>query len=82
VAECTKLQGLGAGTIVYYLFSSQGALNIGFNRFLTGVKFTKGSGVVHEQQQRIRRLSWCNARRISAVDHDVRLDRGRWHGDA
>ena len=43
VAECGKVQGLAAGTIVYYLFSSQGALSSGFNRFLTNVKFTKSS---------------------------------------
>ncbi len=43
VAECGKLQGLAATTIFYYLFSSQGALNSGFNSFLKSVNFTKGS---------------------------------------
>ncbi len=43
VAECDNVQGLAAGTIVYYLFSSQSALSSGFNNFLTSVKFTKGS---------------------------------------
>ena len=43
VAECAKIQGLAATTIFYYLFSSQGALNSGFNAFLKSVNFTKGS---------------------------------------
>ncbi len=43
VAECANVQGLAATTIFYYLFSSQGALNSGFNAFLKSVNFTKGS---------------------------------------
>ena len=43
VAECARIQGVAATTIFYYLFSSQGALNSGFNAFLKSVNFTKGS---------------------------------------
>jgi hypothetical protein len=69
VAECTKLQGLGAGTIIYYLFSSQGALNIGFNRFLTGVKFTRGVRRRARTATTYSPTFWCNARRISQARH-------------
>ena len=43
VAECAKIQGLAATTIIYYLFSSPAALTSGFNAFLKSVNFTKGS---------------------------------------
>jgi hypothetical protein len=39
VAECTRLQGLAATTIIYYLFSGTGALSSGFSAFLTSSKF-------------------------------------------
>jgi hypothetical protein len=39
VAECTRLQGLAATTIIYYLFSDTGALSSGFSAFLTSSKF-------------------------------------------
>jgi hypothetical protein len=39
VAECTRLQGLAATTIIYYLFSGTGTLSSGFSAFLTSSKF-------------------------------------------
>jgi hypothetical protein len=42
-AQCSKVQGLAAKTIFYYLFSDQGALSGGFNTFLKNEKFKKGS---------------------------------------
>src|SRR5271166_820941 len=41
VSECTRLQGLAAGTIFYYLFSDSAALSNGFSTFLKNEKFKK-----------------------------------------
>jgi hypothetical protein len=43
VAECTDLQGIGAGNIYYYLFPSTTALSTGFNAFLKSVNFKEGN---------------------------------------
>lgn len=43
VAECTNLQGIGAGNIYYYLFQNATALSTGFNAFLKSVNFKKGT---------------------------------------
>jgi hypothetical protein len=42
VAQCSKIQGLAATSIFYYSFTSQSALNSGFNAFLGKEKFKKG----------------------------------------
>jgi len=39
VAECTRLQGLAATTIIYYLFSDTSELSKGFSAFLTSSNF-------------------------------------------
>jgi len=39
VAECTRLQGLAATNIIYYLFSDTSALSNGFSAFLTKSDF-------------------------------------------
>jgi hypothetical protein len=41
VAECSRLTGLGAGTIFYYQFSSPAKLASGLSSFLRGVHFHK-----------------------------------------
>jgi hypothetical protein len=41
VSQCAGLQGLAAGTIYYYLFPDQKALNNGFSGFLGAERFTK-----------------------------------------
>jgi hypothetical protein len=43
VSECSRLQGLAAGTIFYYLFSDSAGLSNGFSTFLTNEKFKKQS---------------------------------------
>lgn len=41
VSQCSALTGLGATTIIYYLFRSPSALASGFTEFLTKQKFSK-----------------------------------------
>ncbi len=41
VSQCQQLQGLGAGTILYYLYPSRAALAAGFSNFLKTVKFSR-----------------------------------------
>jgi hypothetical protein len=41
VSQCSRLNSLPAGTIIYYLYPSQGALATGFSSFLNGVHFHK-----------------------------------------
>jgi hypothetical protein len=41
VSQCQSLTGLGATTIIYYLFKSPSALATGFSGFLTKQKFSK-----------------------------------------
>ena len=43
VSECSRLQGLAAGTIFYYLFSDSAGLSNGFGTFLSNEKFKKQS---------------------------------------
>ena len=43
VSECSRLQGLAAGTIFYYLFSGPAALATGLAAFLGNVKFSRQS---------------------------------------
>ena len=41
VSQCSSLTGLGATTIIYYLYPSPSALATGFSKFLTVQKFNK-----------------------------------------
>jgi hypothetical protein len=41
VSQCQQLQGLGAGTILYYLYPNRTALASGFSDFLKAAKFSK-----------------------------------------
>jgi hypothetical protein len=41
VSQCSGLQGLAAGTIIYYLFPSTAALTAGMSNFLKAEKFSK-----------------------------------------
>ena len=41
VSQCAKLHGLGAGTVIYYLFPSSAATAAGFSSFLKTEKFSK-----------------------------------------
>ena len=43
VSQCTGIPGLGAQTIIYYLFSDPAALGTGFSAFLVNEKFRRQS---------------------------------------
>jgi hypothetical protein len=43
VSQCGRLHGLGAGTIIYYLYPGPAALRAGFDAFLKKEKFKKQS---------------------------------------
>lgn len=61
VSECVGLQGPGADSIYYYLFSDRKTLNSGFGSFLTAEKFKNQSGCTNSSSRFVDFIPQCES---------------------